>query len=191
MTSNTLTAQEEKVETYNNTTITHQTATTSTLTYREDKQVFSRNKSKSLTNADIVELLASKPLPIVHCSAGIGRTGAAIAIMNGIGQMRYKFCKADSDSVKVDILRIVCNLRLSRGGMVQNSEQYELIHKTLCIYQERLFSNASHSSEWDERDALTKIFDVQYVMKRMTSPFRKHNLFQLPLFGSSSQKKLE
>jgi protein tyrosine phosphatase len=61
--------------------------------------------------------------------------------MNGIVQMRYEFAKTDCDSVKVDILRIVCNLRLNRGGMVQNSEQYELIHKTLCIYQDRLFNS--------------------------------------------------
>jgi hypothetical protein len=34
----------------------------------------------------------------------------------------------------VDILGIVCNLRLQRGGMVQNSEQYELIHRALCLH---------------------------------------------------------
>jgi protein tyrosine phosphatase len=61
--------------------------------------------------------------------------------------MRYKYSKLKTDqddtpcaksNIKVDILRIVCNLRLCRGGMVQNSEQYELIHRTLCLYQERL-----------------------------------------------------
>lgn len=68
------------------------------------------------------------PPTIVHCSAGIGRTGCLIAIMNGIKQL--------SNEEKVDVLGIVCNMRLNRGGMVQNSEQYELIHKVLCRFEQ-------------------------------------------------------
>ncbi|XP_023940712.2 uncharacterized protein LOC112047730 [Bicyclus anynana] len=67
------------------------------------------------------------PPTIVHCSAGIGRTGCLIAILNGIKQL--------TNEQKVDVLGIVCNMRLNRGGMVQNSEQYELIHKVLCLYE--------------------------------------------------------
>lgn len=73
------------------------------------------------------------PLPIIHCSAGIGRTGCLAAILNGLRQMRQT-----KNQTAVDILGIVCNLRLQRGGMVQNSEQYELIHRALCLYQQRL-----------------------------------------------------
>ncbi|XP_034827446.1 uncharacterized protein PTP-ER [Maniola hyperantus] len=68
------------------------------------------------------------PPTIVHCSAGIGRTGCLIAILNGIKQLTHE--------QKVDVLGIVCNMRLNRGGMVQNSEQYELIHKVLCLYEQ-------------------------------------------------------
>ncbi|XP_050358374.1 uncharacterized protein LOC126778778 [Nymphalis io] len=67
------------------------------------------------------------PPTIIHCSAGIGRTGCLIAILNGIKQL--------TNEQKVDILGIVCNMRLNRGGMVQNSEQYELIHKVLCLFE--------------------------------------------------------
>uniref|UniRef100_A0A182TUK1 Protein-tyrosine-phosphatase n=1 Tax=Anopheles melas TaxID=34690 RepID=A0A182TUK1_9DIPT len=162
-------------------------------------------------------------LPIVHCSAGIGRTGCLIAILNGLRQLRlsvmahqrkqqqFKQSQAQAgeaghgelqsggsksaadrmqdeleqslplppvpdsgpegrrkstvqmdgatllapnaavgrggqregsavvrESGQVDILGIVCNLRLQRGGMVQNSEQYELIHRALCLYLEKL-----------------------------------------------------
>ncbi|EAU77661.2 AGAP007118-PA [Anopheles gambiae str. PEST] len=135
-------------------------------------------------------------LPIVHCSAGIGRTGCLIAILNGLRQLRLsvmahqrkqqqlKQSQAQTgeagqgelhgsegrrkstvqmdgatllapnaavgrggqregsavvrESGQVDILGIVCNLRLQRGGMVQNSEQYELIHRALCLYLEKL-----------------------------------------------------
>ncbi|VVC87704.1 unnamed protein product, partial [Leptidea sinapis] len=68
------------------------------------------------------------PPTIVHCSAGIGRTGCLIAILNGIKQLTIE--------QKVDVLGIVCNMRLNRGGMVQNSEQYELIHKVLCLFEQ-------------------------------------------------------
>ncbi|XP_050314972.1 uncharacterized protein LOC126749342 [Anthonomus grandis grandis] len=70
-------------------------------------------------------------LPIVvHCSAGIGRTGCFLAILNGIQQL-----KAHNT---VDILAILCSLRINRGGMVQNAEQYELIHRVLSLFCERL-----------------------------------------------------
>lgn len=83
------------------------------------------------------------PLPVIHCSAGIGRTGCFAAILNGLRQMRMSVLQnaataSVSGQVTVDILGIVCNLRLQRGGMVQNSEQYELIHRALCLYQKRL-----------------------------------------------------
>ncbi|XP_058065947.1 uncharacterized protein LOC131215572 [Anopheles bellator] len=164
-------------------------------------------------------------LPIIHCSAGIGRTGCLIAILNGLRQLRLSVLahrrnahkqllpeallspslaitdgpaieqdvqlapektnpsddvpaqtvqdttdaihseeeseleksiplppvpsgrrciggggngSLQRESGQVDILGIVCNLRLQRGGMVQNSEQYELIHRALCLYLEKL-----------------------------------------------------
>lgn len=89
--------------------------------------------------------ITTGPLPIIHCSAGIGRTGCLAAILNGLRQMRCSNTAAaapttsitTASSATVDVLGIVCNLRLQRGGMVQNSEQYELIHRALCLYQRR------------------------------------------------------
>lgn len=90
------------------------------------------------TDRDKCEISIDVPIPsdftldqappiIIHCSAGIGRTGCLIAILNGIKQL--------TNEQKVDVLGIVCNMRLNRGGMVQNSEQYELIHKVLCLFE--------------------------------------------------------
>lgn len=67
---------------------------------------------------------------IVHCSAGIGRTGCFLAILNGIQQLR--------SNRTVDVLAILCSLRLNRGGMVQTAEQYELIHRVLSSFAESL-----------------------------------------------------
>uniref|UniRef100_A0A8D0VWR7 protein-tyrosine-phosphatase n=1 Tax=Sus scrofa TaxID=9823 RepID=A0A8D0VWR7_PIG len=67
---------------------------------------------------------------IVHCSAGIGRTGCFIATSIGCRQLR--------EEGVVDALSIVCQLRVDRGGMVQTSEQYEFVHHALCLYESRL-----------------------------------------------------
>ncbi|XP_023572090.1 receptor-type tyrosine-protein phosphatase R isoform X2 [Octodon degus] len=67
---------------------------------------------------------------VVHCSAGIGRTGCFIATTIGCQQLK--------EEGVVDVLSIVCQLRVDRGGMVQTSEQYEFVHHALCLYESRL-----------------------------------------------------
>uniref|UniRef100_A0A8D2DLR5 protein-tyrosine-phosphatase n=1 Tax=Sciurus vulgaris TaxID=55149 RepID=A0A8D2DLR5_SCIVU len=67
---------------------------------------------------------------VVHCSAGIGRTGCFIATSIGCQQLKEEGI--------VDALNIVCQLRVDRGGMVQTSEQYEFVHHALCLYESRL-----------------------------------------------------
>ncbi|XP_061298759.1 tyrosine-protein phosphatase non-receptor type 7 isoform X2 [Pezoporus flaviventris] len=74
---------------------------------------------------------AASPGPIVvHCSAGIGRTGCFIATRIGCQQLK--------DKGEVDILGIVCRLRMDRGGMIQTSEQYQFLHHTLALYASQL-----------------------------------------------------
>ncbi|KAM8971971.1 receptor-type tyrosine-protein phosphatase R [Pelodytes ibericus] len=66
----------------------------------------------------------------VHCSAGIGRTGCFIATSIGCSQLKEENI--------VDALKIVCRLRMDRGGMVQTSEQYQFVHHALSLYENRL-----------------------------------------------------
>lgn len=97
-----------------------------------DDKVFSydidNDKSKNKFTFESESKKDDGNLVAVHCSAGIGRTGCFLAILNGIQQLRTNY--------NVDILAIVCSLRLNRGGMVQTAEQYELIHRVLSLYAE-------------------------------------------------------
>ncbi|XP_018568200.1 uncharacterized protein LOC108908601 [Anoplophora glabripennis] len=100
--------------------------------FDDDKHPFNKRDSALalLKNAPAQERKKSTEsikLPvIVHCSAGIGRTGCFLAILNGIQQLK--------NNSNVDVLAILCSLRLNRGGMVQTAEQYELIHRVLSLY---------------------------------------------------------
>uniref|UniRef100_A0A4W3K7M5 protein-tyrosine-phosphatase n=1 Tax=Callorhinchus milii TaxID=7868 RepID=A0A4W3K7M5_CALMI len=67
---------------------------------------------------------------VVHCSAGIGRTGCFIATTIGCHQLKKEGL--------VDILSIVCQLRVDRGGMIQTSQQYGFVHHALSLYESRL-----------------------------------------------------
>ncbi|XP_077400605.1 receptor-type tyrosine-protein phosphatase R isoform X2 [Vanacampus margaritifer] len=79
---------------------------------------------------DDVEASAETAGPvIVHCSAGIGRTGCFIAASVGARQLAVEGV--------VDVLAITCRLRLDRGGMIQTAEQYEFVHHALSLYESR------------------------------------------------------
>ncbi|XP_051544672.1 receptor-type tyrosine-protein phosphatase R-like isoform X1 [Myxocyprinus asiaticus] len=67
---------------------------------------------------------------IVHCSAGIGRTGCFIATTIGCRQLQLEGV--------VDVLGIVCQLRTDRGGMIQTEEQYEFVHHALSLFESHL-----------------------------------------------------
>jgi receptor-type tyrosine-protein phosphatase R len=84
------------------------------------RQVEAFRSFKSTSN-----LIGKGPV-LVHCSAGIGRTGCFIAISAGIKQI-------ESENL-IDVVQIVCRLRKDRGGMVQTLEQYEFIYQVLAYY---------------------------------------------------------
>ncbi len=69
---------------------------------------------------------------VAHCSAGIGRSGVFLAILEALTKK--------GNSVTSDfIFEIVKNLRSTehgRNGMVQTLAQYELIFKTLILLDE-------------------------------------------------------
>ncbi|XP_068728189.1 receptor-type tyrosine-protein phosphatase epsilon-like [Montipora capricornis] len=63
---------------------------------------------------------------VVHCSAGVGRTGVFCALSNLIERLK-------SEGV-VDVFQTVKQLRSQRPAMVQTKEQYEFIYSALGEY---------------------------------------------------------
>ncbi|XP_065918174.1 receptor-type tyrosine-protein phosphatase S-like [Dysidea avara] len=68
---------------------------------------------------------SSKPM-LVHCSAGVGRTGTFIAINNEIQRIKQEGV--------TDIHSFVCQMRFCRNFMVQTLPQYMFIHMALLEY---------------------------------------------------------
>ncbi|KAH9490893.1 hypothetical protein Btru_034224 [Bulinus truncatus] len=66
----------------------------------------------------------TKPV-VVHCSAGVGRTGTFIALLNVMRQAEM--------SGRVDFFKTVALLREDRIFMVQTASQYEFLHKAAQV----------------------------------------------------------
>ena len=78
---------------------------------------------------------ASQPAcgpPIIHCSAGVGRSGTYIAI-DRLLEAIHDCGKGDG----VSVLAVVSDLRRARNLMVQTQLQYVFIYKFLADYLER------------------------------------------------------
>jgi len=73
------------------------------------------------------------PSPIiVHCSAGIGRSGATIAI-----DMILKRIRTEGFDIEIDIPNLVKHIRSQRSGLVQTERQYELIYRVIEYFVEK------------------------------------------------------
>ena len=70
-------------------------------------------------------------LTLVHCSAGIGRTGTLIASDIIIKKAEMLLKRKSPHDVEVDVRNTVSNLREQRHKMVQNLEQYMFVYETV------------------------------------------------------------
>eukprot|EP01137_Pigoraptor_chileana_P022143 Opistho-2@86737 len=66
---------------------------------------------------------AGQPI-VLHCSAGIGRTGTFIAIDAALSARR-------ENAATVDFPAIVSKMRRQRAGMVQTADQYEFCYAAI------------------------------------------------------------
>jgi len=85
----------------------------------------------------VEEERASDPLPsrpiVVHCSAGLGRTGTFCAIHQIIMQMRraVRTPGFDLSSYSVNLYQTVLQMRECRSGMVQQLAQYTFCYRAI------------------------------------------------------------
>jgi len=79
-----------------------------------------------LTEILCPEALTNVPI-VVHCSAGIGRSGTFIAIHQALRLLK--------SAKQPNVFDLVISMRGSRCGMVQTADQYSFIHKTIHDYE--------------------------------------------------------
>ncbi|XP_064391171.1 uncharacterized protein LOC135339007 isoform X3 [Halichondria panicea] len=70
------------------------------------------------------------PPILVHCSAGVGRSGAFCTLDNTIDEL--------ADKRRVNLQGIVRRMRLQRAYSIQTEEQYEFCYRTLLEYAKTL-----------------------------------------------------
>ena len=82
---------------------------------------------------------------VVHCSAGIGRTGTFIALLTLLDHIKHHDC--------IDLFGIVSAMRQHRYHMIQTEEQYIFVRKAITrIFLKNSSLNRQRQSSNERRD---------------------------------------
>lgn len=85
--------------------------------------------------------------PLVHCSAGIGRSGALCTVAVAIKRLRAVDPRDGAAARQaVNVKRIVGALRRQRAGMVQTYEQYLLCYQAIKEELDEMLGNTAYGS---------------------------------------------
>lgn len=90
---------------------------------------------------------------LVHCSAGIGRTGAFIVMDYLLSVIKSKGLQCD-----VDIQKTVETVRSMRSGMVQTETQYKFIYEAIRHYVETASSRIPTQSQTSDNDTYGNLY---------------------------------
>ena len=82
----------------------------------------------------------SVPPIVVHCSAGIGRSGVWLALDSIIDDLAELTRRGRLNDATIDVFQLVQSMRQHRQGAVQTKEQYQFIFRfLLLVIQKKLF----------------------------------------------------
>ncbi|KAM4562639.1 tyrosine-protein phosphatase non-receptor type 7-like isoform 2-T5 [Odontesthes bonariensis] len=115
----------------------------------EEVEMYKKSLESSISSQPITDGVSGVGPIIVHCSAGIGRTGCFIASSIGCQQLR--------ETGQADILETVCQLRLDRGGMIQTTEQYQFLYSMLAQYSRQLQHHQEQNQQNPEDQVSTQL----------------------------------
>lgn len=73
-------------------------------------------------------------ISLVHCSAGLGRTGTFLSICSVIARINHSFVKGKIDSDTINFSQVIEVLRTRRLGLVQTYEQMKMIIEVAKTY---------------------------------------------------------
>jgi len=75
---------------------------------------------------------------VVHCSAGVGRSGTFCAVHSYVRYLR-EYYNREKDLPDINVPRRLVELRKDRPKMIQTKEQYEYIYKAIVKVFDSLF----------------------------------------------------
>ena len=109
---------------------------------------------------------------IIHCSAGVGRTGTFV----GVDKLIQDYEKEAS----VDIFGLVYQMRMARCLMVQTEAQYICLHEVIYEMQRGKY-NLGDPPEIDEKEKFDEIDET-------IQSIDNHNQFQAPPVQNAIQE---
>ena len=92
---------------------------------------------------------------LVHCSAGVGRTGTFIIMYKVMDQIEEMFADNSVKTEKIDIFNEVLALRSKRVEMVQSWAQYRFLYKSISEYIKHINSLNDTSGDYVDLDTQT------------------------------------
>eukprot|EP00747_Dinoflagellata_sp_TGD_P219033 gnl/TRDRNA2_/TRDRNA2_91204_c0_seq1.p1 gnl/TRDRNA2_/TRDRNA2_91204_c0~~gnl/TRDRNA2_/TRDRNA2_91204_c0_seq1.p1 ORF type:complete len:458 (+),score=36.34 gnl/TRDRNA2_/TRDRNA2_91204_c0_seq1:171-1544(+) len=74
---------------------------------------------------------------LVHCRAGVGRTGCLIALCHVLASIRHQLQPEPQQAPEISVMQTVLELRRHRPFMVQTVQQYWFIYRIIDLWVQR------------------------------------------------------
>ena len=100
------------------------------LTCWEDHSALNSNYfGKIIKIIKFIDQISNDKTVVVHCSAGVGRTGTFISLYNLYHEIMKQINDKDKEIIKFSVFNLVRKIKELRMYMVENQNQYILLYK--------------------------------------------------------------